>query len=76
MFPSLLVISFYPFDLIRHNVWGSHTLWAQHSSGTFAQLDLRHSHGPIDAIPRASVAWEAGRGLVFVWEMGKVGSSL
>jgi WD repeat-containing protein 24 len=44
----------------------SHTLLAQHSSGTFAQLDLRHSYRPIDAIPRASVTWEAGGGLTFV----------
>lgn len=43
-----------------------HTLWAQHSSGTFSQLDLRQSYKPIDAIPRTSVAWEAGGGLAFV----------
>jgi hypothetical protein len=40
----------------------SDTLLAQHSSGTFAQLDLRHSYRPIDAIPRANVTWEAGGG--------------
>ncbi|KAI9433933.1 hypothetical protein H4582DRAFT_2112706 [Lactarius indigo] len=29
----------------------SHALWAQHSSGTFAQLDLRNSYRPLDAVP-------------------------
>ena len=43
-----------------------HTLWAQHSLGKFVQLDLRHLYKPIDVIPCASVAWEAGGGLVFV----------
>ncbi|KIM86376.1 hypothetical protein PILCRDRAFT_816306 [Piloderma croceum F 1598] len=37
----------------------SHTLWAQHSSGTFSQLDLPQVYKPIDAIPRTSVTWEA-----------------
>lgn len=44
----------------------SHTLWAQHTSGTFSQLDLRASHKPLDAIPRTSVTWEAGGALAFV----------
>jgi hypothetical protein len=44
----------------------SHTIWAQHSSGTFSQLDIRQSSRPIDAIPRTSVSWEAGGGLAFV----------
>ena len=54
----------------------AHTLWAQHSSGTFTQLDLWHSYKPIDVIPRVSVAWEAGGGVhVCLWEVEKVGSS-
>jgi WD repeat-containing protein 24 len=44
----------------------SHTIWAQHPSGTFSQLDVRQSSRPIDAIPRTSVSWEAGGGLAFV----------
>jgi len=44
----------------------SHTIWAQHSSGTISQLDIRQSSRPIDAIPRTSVTWEAGGGLAFV----------
>jgi hypothetical protein len=43
-----------------------HTLWAQHSSGTFSQLDLRYSYKPIDVIPRTSLTWEAGGGVAFV----------
>ncbi|KAH7915025.1 hypothetical protein BJ138DRAFT_998811, partial [Hygrophoropsis aurantiaca] len=35
----------------------SHAMWAQHSSGTFSQIDLRNSAKPIDAIPRASLTW-------------------
>ena len=43
-----------------------YTLWAQHISGTFSQLDVRNAIRPIDAIPRTSVAWEAGGRLAFV----------
>lgn len=43
-----------------------YTLWAQHISGTFSQLDVRNAIKPIDAIPRTSVSWEAGGGLAFV----------
>ncbi|KAH7923852.1 hypothetical protein BV22DRAFT_1067906 [Leucogyrophana mollusca] len=35
----------------------SHAVWAQHSSGTFAQLDLRNSVKPIDAVSRVALAW-------------------
>ncbi|KAI6013318.1 hypothetical protein BKA83DRAFT_4360499 [Pisolithus microcarpus] len=35
----------------------SHALWAQHSSGTFAQIDLRSSNRPIDAITRVALSW-------------------
>lgn len=35
----------------------SHTLLVQHVSGTFAQIDLRHSHRPIDAVPRVALSW-------------------
>ncbi|KAH7885076.1 hypothetical protein F5I97DRAFT_1810259 [Phlebopus sp. FC_14] len=35
----------------------SHAFWAQHVSGTFAQVDLRTSARPIDAIPRVALSW-------------------
>ena len=35
----------------------SHALLVQHASGTFAQVDLRHSHRPIDAVPRVALSW-------------------
>jgi hypothetical protein len=38
----------------------SHALWVQHASGTFAQVDLRRSVRPIDAIPRVSLSWNVG----------------
>ncbi|KAG1810953.1 uncharacterized protein BJ212DRAFT_1526217 [Suillus subaureus] len=38
----------------------SHALWVQHASGTFAQVDLRRSVRPIDAIPRVALAWNVG----------------
>jgi hypothetical protein len=44
----------------------SHTLWAQHSSGTFSQLDLRYSNKTINVIPRTSLTREAEVGLVFI----------
>jgi hypothetical protein len=55
-------------DLIRLDIaFGeSRTLLAQHSSGTFVQLDLRHLCGPIEAIPCASITWEAGGWLALV----------
>ncbi|KAF8553639.1 hypothetical protein OG21DRAFT_1485291 [Imleria badia] len=37
----------------------SHALLVQHASGTFAQIDLRHSHRPIDAVPRVALSWNA-----------------
>ncbi|KAI9462992.1 hypothetical protein HD554DRAFT_2206502 [Boletus coccyginus] len=37
----------------------SHALLVQHASGTFAQIDLRHSHQPIDAVPRVALSWNA-----------------
>jgi WD repeat-containing protein 24 len=40
-------------------------MWAQHSSGTFSQLDLRESVKPLDAIPRLAVAWEPSGTLAF-----------
>ncbi|KAF7973520.1 hypothetical protein HWV62_14940 [Athelia sp. TMB] len=43
-----------------------HTLWAQHPTGTFSQLDVRASHKPVDSVPRASVTWEAGGSLAFI----------
>jgi hypothetical protein len=53
-------------DIIDIAFADPHTIWAQHSSGTFSQLDLRHSFKPIDAIPRTSVTWEAGGSLAFL----------
>ena len=44
----------------------SHTIWAQHSSGTFSQIDLRDCVKPIDAVSRVAVAWEASGSLAFV----------
>ncbi|KAI6155834.1 hypothetical protein BKA82DRAFT_1008041 [Pisolithus tinctorius] len=40
----------------------SHAIWAQHSSGTFAQIDLRSSNRPIDAITRVALSWSARHG--------------
>ena len=37
----------------------SHALLVQHASGTVAQIDLRHSHRPIDAVPRVAMSWNA-----------------
>ncbi|KAH0832273.1 hypothetical protein J3R83DRAFT_13266 [Lanmaoa asiatica] len=37
----------------------SHALFVQHASGTFAQIDLRDSHRPIDAVPRVALSWNA-----------------
>ncbi len=44
----------------------SHTLWAQHFSGAFSQLDLRYSSRPLDAIPRSAVTWDPTGSLTFV----------
>ncbi|KAI0317396.1 hypothetical protein OF83DRAFT_146560 [Amylostereum chailletii] len=44
----------------------SHALWAQHSSGSFSQLDLRHASRPIDAVPRVATTWDAAGSLTFV----------
>lgn len=38
----------------------SHGLWVQHASGTFAQVDLRRSVRPIDAVPRVALSWNVG----------------
>ncbi|KAL4080472.1 hypothetical protein J3A83DRAFT_4199450 [Scleroderma citrinum] len=38
----------------------SHAIWAQHTSGMFAQIDLRTSTRPIDAVPRVAVSWNVG----------------
>ena len=44
----------------------SHALWAQHSSGTFAQLDLRNSYRPLDTVPRLAASWSVSDSLAFV----------
>ncbi|KAN0107163.1 hypothetical protein V8E52_010470, partial [Russula decolorans] len=44
----------------------SHALWAQHTSGTFAQLDLRNSYRPLDAVPRLAASWAVSDSLAFV----------
>ncbi|KAI0093423.1 hypothetical protein BDY19DRAFT_923627 [Irpex rosettiformis] len=49
----------------------SHTLWAQHFSGTFQQLDLRYSTRALDAIPRLAVSWDPTGSLVFVADSPK-----
>ncbi|KAG1739394.1 uncharacterized protein EDB91DRAFT_1134938 [Suillus paluster] len=38
----------------------SHALWVQHASGTFAQVDLRRSVRPVDAVPRVALSWHVG----------------
>ncbi|KAJ3813050.1 hypothetical protein F5876DRAFT_36006 [Lentinula aff. lateritia] len=42
------------------------TLWTQHSSGMFSQLDLRDATKPVDAIPRVSLTSNASGSLTFV----------
>ncbi|KAG6378014.1 hypothetical protein JVT61DRAFT_13692 [Boletus reticuloceps] len=49
----------------------SHVLLAQHMSGTFAQVYLRHLHRPIDTVPR----WHCHGMLSMVW-MGRSRSLL
>lgn len=44
----------------------SQTLWAQHSSGAFSQLDLRDARAPLDAVPRVAATWEITGSLTFV----------
>ncbi|KAJ4476615.1 hypothetical protein J3R30DRAFT_310066 [Lentinula aciculospora] len=44
----------------------SNTLWTQHSSGMFSQLDLRDATKPDDAIPRVSLTADASGSLTFV----------
>jgi hypothetical protein len=44
----------------------SHSMWAQHSSGAFSQLDVRHSIKPLDAVPRVSISWDVSGTLAFV----------
>lgn len=39
-----------------------HALWVQHASGAFAQVDLRRSVRPIDAVPRVALSWNVGIG--------------
>ncbi|KAF8437700.1 hypothetical protein L210DRAFT_2341837 [Boletus edulis BED1] len=47
-------------DAVFHD---SHALLVQHASGTFAQVDLRHSHRPIDAVLRVALSWNAVDGV-------------
>ncbi|KAH9481800.1 GATOR complex protein WDR24 [Psilocybe cubensis] len=44
----------------------SHAIWAQHTSGSFSQIDLRDATKPIDAIPRVATTWEATGSMAFV----------
>ncbi|TFK20632.1 WD40 repeat-like protein [Coprinopsis marcescibilis] len=44
----------------------SHALWAQHSSGTFSQFDLRETSKPIDSISRVSGTWGPRGSLAFI----------
>ena len=46
----------------------SHTMWAQHFSGSFSQLDLRSSVKTLDAVPRTCLSWDAAGSLTFVAE--------
>ncbi|KIY43394.1 hypothetical protein FISHEDRAFT_52780 [Fistulina hepatica ATCC 64428] len=43
-----------------------HVIWTVHSSGLFAQLDLRDSLRPLDSVPRVAVAWDPAGPLAFV----------
>ncbi|KAH9941480.1 hypothetical protein B0H21DRAFT_546035 [Amylocystis lapponica] len=49
----------------------SQAIWAQHSSGTFSQLDLRQSCKPLDSVPRMAISWEASGSLLFVTDKPK-----
>ncbi|EAU84127.2 hypothetical protein CC1G_08668 [Coprinopsis cinerea okayama7 len=46
----------------------SDALWAQHSSGTFSQFDLRETSKPIDAINRVVTTWDPTGCVTFVTE--------
>ncbi|KAJ3786355.1 hypothetical protein GGU10DRAFT_427441 [Lentinula aff. detonsa] len=45
---------------------GPNTLWTQHGSGMFSQLDLRDATKPVEAIPRVSLTSDASGSLTFV----------
>ena len=49
----------------------SHTLWAQHFSGAFSQLDLRYSARTVDAMPRSAATWDPTGSLLFVADKPK-----
>ncbi|GJE95841.1 hypothetical protein PsYK624_120310 [Phanerochaete sordida] len=49
----------------------SNTLWAEHFSGTFSQLDMRTSVKTLDAVPRASLSWDVSGSLTFVADRPK-----
>ncbi|KAH9931931.1 uncharacterized protein B0H18DRAFT_1083425 [Fomitopsis serialis] len=49
----------------------SHAIWAQHSSGTFSQLDLRACCRPLDAVSRTAVSWDPAGSLAFVTDQRK-----
>ncbi|KAG6849182.1 hypothetical protein H0H93_010639, partial [Arthromyces matolae] len=40
-------------------------IWTQSSSGTFAQIDLRNSIKPLDAMPTSTTTWESSGTLTF-----------
>ncbi|KAF8982530.1 hypothetical protein BDQ17DRAFT_1394052 [Cyathus striatus] len=42
------------------------TIWTQHTSGMFMQLDLRTCTAPLESIPRVALAWEASGAMAFV----------
>lgn len=46
----------------------SGVIWAQHSSGTFMQHDLRNVVKPLDAVSRNSIAWDGTGSITFVGE--------
>ncbi|EIW81604.1 hypothetical protein CONPUDRAFT_165704 [Coniophora puteana RWD-64-598 SS2] len=59
-----------------------YSLWMQHNSGTFAQVDMRNAIRPIDAISRVALAWgvvpprpshagiDTGESIVRQWDGG------
>lgn len=44
----------------------SHTIWAQHSSGSFTQFDLRESTKPMDGINRVASTWNPNGSVTFI----------
>jgi WD repeat-containing protein 24 len=47
-------------------IWNdSHSLWAQHVSGAFSQLDMRYTSAPTRSVPRCAISWSATGTIAF-----------